>query len=107
MSDEMYLVRAEERQLFNPNWCGGDRFENRTPMLIAKFNKGHNSDGQNVEVYCTARPARSFTIKALDSINGIKKGFSLSTGSEMGELAKQMAIAISSGMLVVSTEKTK
>lgn len=110
MFDHLYGVSNDERAVFGSNWCGGIEFEKYTPMLIAKFKKPENSDGHDVEVYCSAAPARFFTIKALDStnsVNEVNKGFTLETGSGMGEFSKQIAEAISSGMLGISQENTK
>jgi hypothetical protein len=107
MFEQLYDVKPEESEVFGLNWCGSTKFEKHTPMLIAKFTKDKDSDGQDVEVYCSAAPARFFTIKALDStnsVNEINKGFTLETGSGMAVLTKQIAEAISSGMLGIYTE---
>lgn len=103
---DSYNVSAVNRKIFGLNWCGKDKFEKGIPMLIAKFTKEEDSDGHNVDVYGTAAPAVFFTVTAQPSTNSMgeaQKGFSLHTGSDMGELSKQMAEAICLGMLGMST----
>lgn len=77
--------------------------------LIAKYPKTpKDGDGQDVEVYCAALPAAFFLIKALptpNSMNEIKNGFQLSTGTGMEKLVDEMATAISAGMLALNTDK--
>lgn len=73
--------------------------------LIAKFPKTPpDGDGQPVEIYCSAYPAEFFEIRALkatNSVGDIKEAFKINTGSGMSELARDIAQAISEGMLTV------
>lgn len=108
MLDFLYQVRGEERRVFGKNWCGPeDSFKPWEETLVARY--PGEGDGQPVDVYCTAGPARFFTIKALEgknSVGEVKKPWSLGTGSSEGELAAKIALAISRNMLDLNREAT-
>jgi len=99
----LYRVTHDERQLWGDKWTGVEKFRHAEETLIAVFPKTH-PNGQDVEVYCSALPARFYKLKALhgtDSLGSPKAGFVLATGSGTGmaELTKLMAEAISRNML--------
>lgn len=97
-----YLVR-NEKAVFGDRWVfEGAAFEHGKETLIAQYPKPEPGDGQPVDVYCTAMPARFYRIAALaseDSVGEPKPAFSMSTGSGMEELSHAIAEAIESGML--------
>jgi hypothetical protein len=103
MIDSMYVPYDRERRAFGNKWCGPDKYESWVETLVARYEKDPlDGDGQTVEVYCTAAPARFYRLKVLpspDSINNQQAGFEITTGSGAGELAASIAEAISQGML--------
>ncbi|GIC77683.1 hypothetical protein [Moritella sp. F3] len=104
MFKDLLVVRDHERQIFGTNWCGPESFDSHKKTLVAKFPKEPGSDGQEVEIYCTAGPSRFYDMKALPCTGCMgegKKGFNMGTGSgfEMAELLVSMAKSIQVGML--------
>ena len=104
MFDSWYEVNEEEKDVFGDKWCGPNSFSEYKKTLIARFSKMQGSDGHDVEVYCSAAPARFYEVKALDTIDSTghdKKGFSLSSGSglEMAKFMAELAHNISIGMI--------
>lgn len=70
--------------------------------LVASLPKIKDCPGFPVEIYECRMPARLFKIRALDyldSMNGSRKGFILSTGSIDQELVGRMALEINNGYL--------
>jgi len=95
-----YNARDCDRALFGANWCGPARFEHMVDTLIARYEA--KGDGQPVEVYCEACPARFYTVKALPGVNSVGepvKPWTATTGSGMAELAAALAKAASEGMI--------
>ena len=95
----LYKVDASERAIFGDAWCGPAQFEYGTQTLVARYQRDQE-EGYDVEVLCTAMPARTFTIVA--QATDVSGGFIMSTGSGMAELVASMAQAISSGMLTIT-----
>lgn len=92
----LYEVDGTDRIPFGKHWCGPPRFEHGEDALVATYDPTSN-DGQKVEVYCYAPPARGYVIKALPS--GNQRGFKLSTGTGAGHLVATIAEAIASATL--------
>lgn len=106
MFKDLLIVRDSERKIFGSNWLGPVAFESHKKTLVAKYTKDTGSDGQEVEIYCTAAPSRFYQMKVLPctgSIDEMKKGFNMSTvsGVEMAELLVCMAKSIQDGMLTL------
>lgn len=103
MFDKYNIVHDSERMPFGEHWCGPDQFEPHKETLVATYPKNPpDGDGQSVNVYCTAAPARFYTIRTQageDSMGYPQPGFTLSTGSSEQNLAAAIAEAISKGML--------
>ena len=87
-----------------------DGLEYGKETLLKHFDKSPaDSDGQPVDVFVTAMPARFYTIKAYASKNSCGDEvapFELATGSgdKMKELALAIAQAASEGMIGLHTE---
>ncbi len=86
------------------------KFEHGKEVLIARLPK--KTDGHAVKVYETRCPASFYRVVAepTTDYNGKPKpGFEIGTGSgdQMGELAAQIAIAISEGMLGLHEYKSR
>lgn len=56
---------ADEIAAFGPHWCGPKEYEHGEDALVALYTSSDDSDGQSVEVYCCAMPARFYTLKVL------------------------------------------
>ena len=105
MFDCLYETK-EIKEVLGYNFCGPDKLPHFQEVRIAVFEEDHENDGYGVELYCTAAPAKFFTVKALDYRNSVgdeKKGFSLSTGSGQFEWAVNAAKMINEGMLSCDT----
>ena len=91
------------KDFWGDKWCGPAVLPHAAEVLIARFPKDpDDGDGQEVEVYCSAYPARFYRLNVLPGPNSIGErhiGYGLSTGSSEHELAHRMAVAISQGML--------
>lgn len=82
--------------------CGPDRLPHAKEVLVARYPA--HEDGHCVEIYCTAMPARFYTIRVLHATNclgELKPGFTLCTGSSCERLAARIARAVSRGMLAL------
>lgn len=98
----LYIVTADERQPFGERWSGPKKFQPWLKTLIATYEKRLDSDGQTVEVYGLAAPARFYELQVLageDSCHRPLDPWNLATGSGMAQLAANLAQAISEGML--------
>ncbi len=96
----------EEIAAFGEAWIGPERYETHKETLIARYESPDDEDGQTVEIYCIAMPARFYTIRALEGPNSIgerQAAFEFRTGSSMAQLAADMGKAISEGMLGLHT----
>ena len=102
MFDFLNKPYDNELNAFAEHWCGPRLYETHKETLVAKYLSDNDDDGQTVEVYCTAAPARFYKIKVLegkDSIGRALPARELITGSGEAQLAADIALAISIGML--------
>lgn len=93
---------SEEVKAFGIYWCAPEEYKMWEKTLVAKIPKIKDSDGQSVEVYCTAAPARFYELKVLsepDSVGDQQEGCIVSFGSGQWDLAKKIAVAFSEGMI--------
>ena len=100
--DFLYSTRRGDREHFGEHWIGPEVFEHFQETLIARYEAESDSDGQTVEVYCEAAPARFYTLKVLSGPNSIgesQNGYEITTGSGQGELVARLAEAIQQGMI--------
>ena len=77
-----------------------EKFKHGENTLVATLQS--DSDGQDVELYECRLPANFFIIKVLptlNSINEMKEGYEITTGSGMAQLACNIAKAVSEGMI--------
>ena len=95
----LYRVNPTERATFGEAWCGPAQFEYGTQTLVASYKRDQEED-YDVNVLCTARPARGYTIVAQPT--DVSDGFIITTGTGMAELVAPLAKAISNGMLTVA-----
>jgi hypothetical protein len=100
----LYAVSLDDREAFGSNWCGPEEFVIWTEVLVAKYPKVEGGDGNPVEIYCTAAPARFYRISILASFNSVgepKPGFEVFTGAGTGisKTAAKIAEDCSQGML--------
>lgn len=113
MWDSLCEVREDEKAIFGNLWQGGDKFRHWEETLIVKLPKATpDGNGQEVEIYCTAAPARFYTVKALptpNSCNQMSNGYEISTssGDNMARLALELAQWISQGMIGVKETVAK
>jgi hypothetical protein len=92
--ESAFKVKPAEREVWGPHWTGPrDLLYNREEH-IASF-KPSGESGQPVHVYVTAMPARFYTIRCGSA--------TVKTGSDMDELARKIAGAMASGMLLVES----
>lgn len=107
MFERLYDLGYEEDKLaFGEHAVEAGLYRHGDWQLIAIYPAEEYSDGQDVEVYCAAYPARFYQVRALpgsDSMGTPLPAFTASTGSgtAMRELAAAMAKAISEGMLSI------
>jgi len=102
----LYNTTDRDREPFGDHWCGPDRLT-REGCLVALYEAEDGSDGQTVEVYCSALPARfhELWVKAGKGYEGVEqKPYTLTTGSGMGRWAAMTAKAISEGMVSLESE---
>ena len=98
--DAFIAPYASELLAFGNHWCGPETYKLWEETLVARYES--EGDGQSVEVYCCAAPARFYTIKVLADTNSVGdplKPWELGTGSSMADLAAKIAKAASRGML--------
>ena len=103
MFDALYDTKNMSDAL-NDNWCGPDKLPHAEEVRIAIFDKEDGGDGHKVELYCTAMPAKFFTIKALETRNSageLRQGFKLNTGSGCFEWSIKTAEMLTEGTLGV------
>lgn len=92
LRDSTFTARDDERRVFGKAWCGPKSFAHFVPVLVAKYAQA-NSDGHDAEVWCAAGPARFYEVRSGRWLLGM--------GSGTAELARDIAVAISEGMLTV------
>ena len=104
--EALYEASPDERAVFGNAWRGPDTFTRATGgHLVARY-AAEEPEGSEAEVICFACPARFYAVRVFekDSANGRRRpAFELGTGSgsAMAVLARDMAIAISQGMLAI------
>lgn len=102
MFDTLLTPYDSELLAFGSNWRGPRQYELHREALVAVYRSADDDDGQTVEVYCTAMPARFYTIRALAGLNSVgdaKEPWEFRTGSSQAQLAADIAKAASEGML--------
>lgn len=107
--DFLYQEAGLEKKTFGKHYCAEGPFVHGEEKLIARYAKEKGGDGHDVEVYETRLPARFFRIMAIEtrnSVGGFKPGFNLETGSGQEQLAADIALAISEGMLELTESKS-
>ena len=103
---EKYEPYASELEAFGDHWCGPEKYVEWVKHLIAMYDP--QEDGARVEVYCQAAPARFYTIKVFprkDYEGNLVPGYTLGTGSGEDQLAADIALAISGGMLGLEVDR--
>ena len=102
MRDFMYQISGHERTAFGENWCGPEQFKRGQKTLCAVYLPEEDGDGQKVEVYCLAAPARFYILKVLprpNSVGEIQPGYNVHTASDAHEIAAALARGIARGMI--------
>jgi hypothetical protein len=102
MLSSFYIIEPEEKEVFGDHWCGPDKYKYGEDTLIAKYPVTENTDGQSVEIYCCALPARFYKLHVLESLNSLDKiqpAYTISTGSSAWNIAALIAKNITNGML--------
>lgn len=90
--DIEYLYRKERYiETWGKDWVGPEVLPHGETVLIARIPK--LPSGRAVEVFAEAWPATFYTVKA--------GNIEITTGSGQDELAKDIALALAQGMLVV------
>jgi hypothetical protein len=102
MSDYLYTPYSEELKLIGDKWQGPDQYGHFTEHLLAVYEG--EGDGQTVELYGSAAPARFYKLKVRkghDSMGELQPGYEVNTGSGRAvlELAVKLAEEISGGMI--------
>jgi hypothetical protein len=94
----LYDVTAREAAPFqgNSRLTFNDHLQHSVPTIAASYT-AQNSDGQDVEVWVTATPARFYRIDVAPRCD--KPGYTITTGSGCTDLVRQIAEAIADGML--------
>lgn len=105
MFEALYEVRDDDREPFGDKWIGPEKFAHFDDHLIAIYTSDEGSDGQSVQVYASAAPARFWSIVAMEdrsSVGTVLPGYRVGTGSggrEMAEYVAKTAEMIATGML--------
>lgn len=98
----MYQPYGKERSVFGEHWCGPEQYQHMEYALCASYKAVEGGDGQDVDVYCCAMPARFYTIVGKPGVNSVGEpvpAWEFGTGSSAAQLAADMAKAASEGML--------
>lgn len=98
----LYTPYQHEREAFGDNWCGPNSYQHMQDVLCASYKAEDGGDGQDVDVYCCAMPARFYTIVGKPGKNSCgdpAPGWEFGTGSSGSRLAADIAKAASEGML--------
>ena len=113
MSDKLfgklYDLSIDEVAPFGFNYIPSNkRYVYGEWRLIAQYPSLPESDGQSVDVYCCAMPARFYRLivkKEPNSTGDIKEAYRVKTGSGAHKLTAKLAKAISWGMLSFEKEE--
>ena len=92
-----YEIQAYEVQHWGQHYCGphpGSKLPHGQEVLFARI-EASSEDGRPVEVFCSAYPARFYTVRSGELV--------LRTGSDAAKLAFTVATAVAAGMLGVET----
>lgn len=107
--DHLYMPYPEEVRAFGSAWCGPDRYTHATDALVARYVAPEESDGQTVEVYGCALPARFYRLRVLPKIGYGDRpmpGYALGTGGSKAEWAAETAALIADGMVGLHEDDT-
>lgn len=99
MDKKLYTTKALAA-LFGAHFVGPEILPHGESVCVAIYMAKDGTDGQNVEVYCTAMPAMHFKVVAHPG-NG-KPGFTLQTGPSAELIATALANRIASGDLCLA-----
>jgi hypothetical protein len=100
--NSLYRPYQHELEAFGDNWCGPESYAHMQDVLCAAYKAAEGSDGQDVDVYCCAMPARFYKIAARPGVNSagdLVPAWEFGTGSSASKLAADIAKAASEGML--------
>ena len=98
----MNFSNSSDIVAFKENWCGPENIPDNHNTLVAKYPKPDGSDGQSVNVFCYATPARFYELvveEGIDSEGKMQPGYRINTGSSQAKLAAMIAESIADGML--------
>ena len=97
-----YPPEQHDIEIFGSHWVGPAFSEFNKRHLVARYSPAH-SDGQAVDVYCVAVPARFYTLVVFPRLNKLDNNqapiLELGTGSSCAQLAADIAAAFADGML--------
>ena len=106
MFNEIDRPYDSELKAFGANWCGPEHYPHGEDVLVARYPKETDDDGkgdgQSVDVYCCAMPARFYILKVKSEPNSIgdnQDAFEVRTGSSEAKTAAIIAEKVASGML--------
>lgn len=108
MIESLYKPYDNEISAFGSHWCGPEAYESWKEALVAEYVSGDDDDGQSVNVYCAAAPARFYRLEVLPGVNSVGKqqaGYEVATGSGCYRLSAELAKAISEGMIGFSPKE--
>lgn len=103
--NSMYIPHEDEKKVFGRHWCGPEEYLPWEKVLVARYPKLEGGDGQDVEIYCVAVPARFYSIRVLAGENSVKTylpAYKIETGSGASTVAALLGKEISRGMLQFS-----
>jgi hypothetical protein len=106
MFESLYIPYAHEIDAFGSAWCGPETYPQREDVLVARYDAPEGGDGQTVEVFGHAAPARFYKIRVLVGANSCGDplpAYELCTGSSMAKLAADIGQAIADGMLALTS----
>ena len=98
----MYEARDYEIAAFGQRWVGPKSFKPWVETHVATYEKHSGGDGQTVNVYCSAAPARFYKLSVLAGANSVgepQAAYEVNTGSGQHQLTADLAKAIAEGMI--------
>jgi len=96
--ESLYKVSHHETREWGSLWCGPDVLPHGEPTLIARL-PAEDEDGDDVEVFCTAMPARFYRVDSIRRDRPTPR--CLEMGSGMAEYARATAFHLARGMLQI------